>query len=96
MYMLSNSACSQVLPCPTQRQHDWKTCPFKHAGERVARRDLRVHPYHGIACWSFKEGEVSGAATIQLPAAHEAQQAAFYLSLSHTRLMLKHSPAVQC
>jgi hypothetical protein len=24
--------CSQVLPCPNKRQHDWKRCPLAHAG----------------------------------------------------------------
>jgi hypothetical protein len=58
----------QVLPCPTQRQHDWKTCPFKHQGEKVARRDLRVHPHYGIACWSFQEGEVGVTGGISIAA----------------------------
>jgi hypothetical protein len=51
----------QVLRCAnTHPDHDWKNCSFAHEGEKVARRDMRVHWYHGVMCENVKGGEVGG------------------------------------
>lgn len=47
----------KVLPCTKSGIHDWKVCPFSHAGEKATRRDPRLFKYSGELCSNVRNGK---------------------------------------
>lgn len=46
----------KVRRCTRPRNHDWMECPFKHPGEKAARRDPRRVQYVSTPCPELKKG----------------------------------------
>lgn len=43
------------MPCSKTYRHDWRVCPYAHAGETAARRHPKLHSYVGVICPDTKK-----------------------------------------
>ena len=47
----------KTLPCQRRTRHQWRSCPFVHAGEAVRRRSLAEVPYSAAMCTFVRLGQ---------------------------------------
>eukprot|EP00210_Caulerpa_lentillifera_P007183 g6873.t1 len=82
--------CYKVLPCTKVYNHNWKTCPFLHEGEKAGRRDPQKHRYVGIECHEVKKGAECSRGN-DCPYAHNLFE--FWLHPTRYRTQLCNKPA---